>query len=62
MNELVRTLFPVESMNDKNENDSPQRYRRWIHSPMNTCRVSHLVSHSVSQSFHLKGIVIENDM
>ena len=37
-------LFPVENTNDKNENNSPQSYKRWMHSLMNTC------SQSVSQS------------
>ena len=35
--ELARTLLPVESTNDKNESNSPQSYRRLIHSLMNTC-------------------------
>ena len=29
--ELARTLFSIESTNNKNQNNSPQTYGRWVH-------------------------------
>ena len=32
LSKLVRFFFPAESTNAKNENNSSQSYRRWMHS------------------------------
>ena len=29
--ELARTLFSIESTNNKNQNNSPKTYGRWVH-------------------------------
>ena len=45
--ELARTLFSIESTNNKNQNNSPQTYGRWVHLGRNItyeCLLNQLVS------------------